>query len=71
MKIELIIPDGSAGQIVNGVAAATGWTDQSGVTKAAWAKERLVLWIKDTAKRGLLRASQTTISSAVDPVVIT
>ena len=71
MTITLNIPDGDAAQIVDGICTATGWTVESGKTKAAWAKERLVLWIKDTAKRGLLRASQTTISSTVDPVVIT
>ena len=71
MTITLNIPDGEAPQIVDGICAATGWTVASGKTKGVWAKERLVLWVKDTAKRGLLRESQTTISGNIDPVVIT
>ena len=71
MIITLDIPDGEATQIVNGICAATGWTVASGKTKGQWAKERVIMWVKDTAKRGLLRDSQTTISSTIDPVVIT
>ena len=71
MIITLEIPDGEATQIVNGICAATGWTVASGKTKGVWAKERLILWIKDTAKRGLLRESQVSITGTIDPVVIT
>ena len=71
MIINLDIPDGQAAQIVDGICSATGWTVASGKTKAQWAKERLIMWVKDTAKRGLLRDSQTTISTTIDPVVIT
>ena len=71
MTIQLNIPDGDAAQIVEGICAASGWTAASGKTKGVWAKEKLVAWVKETAKRGLLRQSQTTISSAVDPVAIT
>lgn len=71
MTITLNIPDTDATQIVEGVCAATGWSEASGKTKAAWAKEKLVTWIKDTAKRGLLRTSQTTINTSIDPIVIT
>jgi hypothetical protein len=71
MTIQLNIPDTDAAQIVDGICTATGWTTESGKTKAAWAKEKLVTWIKETAKRGLLRSSQATINSSVDPVTIT
>jgi hypothetical protein len=71
MIINLDIPDGQAAQIVDGICSATGWTVASGKTKGQWAKERLIMWVKDTAKRGLLRDSQTTISTTIDPVVIT
>ncbi len=71
MTISLNIPDTDATQIVDGICAATGWTEASGKTKAAWAKEKLVAWIKDTAKRGLLRTSQATINTSVDPIAIT
>jgi len=63
MQITLNIPDGNAGDIVDGVCAATGWTAASGQTKAQW--------IKDTAKRGLLRTSHANISATIDPVTIT
>lgn len=71
MTITLNIPDTDATQIVEGVCAATGWSEASGKTKAAWAKEKLVTWIKDTAKRGLLRNSQATINTSIDPITIT
>ena len=71
MTITLNIPDAQATQIVDGICTATGWTADSGKTKAAWAKEKMGQWIKDTAKRGLLKNSQTDISTAIDPVNIT
>ena len=71
MIINLDIPDAQAAQIVDGICSATGWTVASGKTKGLWAKERLIMWVKDTAKRGLLRDSQATISTTIDPVVIT
>jgi len=71
MNITLTIPDANAPQIVDGICSATGWTVASGKTKAAWAKERLALWAKDTAKRGLLKTSQTDINATIDPIAIT
>ena len=70
MNINLTIPDANAPQIVDGLCTATGWTVESGKTKAQWAKEKLAVWIKETAKRGLLKSSQTQISGTIDPVVI-
>ena len=70
MIVSLNIPDVNASDIVDGVCAATGWTVESGKTKAAWAKEQLALWVKQTAKRGLLLNQRTTIQTAIDPVVI-
>ena len=71
MQITLTIPDGNAAEIVDGLCAATGWTAGSGQPKAAWAEDKLTLWIKETAKRGLLRASQTNINATIDPLAIT
>ena len=71
MNINLTIPDATAPQIVDGICAATGWTAASGSPKAQWAKDKLVLWIKETAKRGLLKTSQASISTTIDPVTIT
>jgi hypothetical protein len=71
MNINLTIPDANAPQIVDGICAATGWTADSGKTKAAWAKEKMVLWLKETAKRGLLKTSQASISTTIDPLAIT
>ena len=71
MTIDLNIPDAKAGDMIDGICALTGWTTESGKTKAAWAKEQLVQWIKETAKRGLLKASQETINAEIDPVTIT
>ena len=71
MNINLTIPDANAAELVDGICTATGWTAASGKTKAVWAKEKLVLWLKETAKRGLLKTSQTSIATTIDPVVIT
>ena len=71
MLISLNVPDAQAPQIVDGICAATNYDAASGKTKAQWAKEKLVAWMKDTAKRGLLRQDQATIASTIDPVSIT
>jgi len=71
MIINLNIPDADAPAIVDGVCAATNYDAGSGKTKAVWAKEQVVNLIKLTAKRGLLRASQTSINGTVDGVNIT
>ncbi len=71
MNINIAIPDANATSIVDGICTATGWTAESGKTKAVWAKDKLIQWIKDTSKRGLLRTSATNIAAEIDPVVIT
>jgi len=71
MIINLNIPDANATQLVDGICAATGWTAASGVTKAAWAKVQTATWIKETAKRGLLKESHASIATTIDPVSIT
>jgi hypothetical protein len=71
MIINLNIPDANATQLVDGICAATGWTVASGVTKAAWAKAQTATWIKETAKRGLLKESHASIATTIDPVNIT
>ena len=71
MKMSFDIPDAKAGDMINGVCKLTGWTTESGKTKAAWVKGQTVQWLKETAKRGLLKASQETINAEIDPVTIT
>jgi hypothetical protein len=71
MNINLTIPDTKASQIVDGLCAATGWNAASGKTKAEWVNERISQWVKETAKRGLLKASQLEINTAIDTVAIT
>ena len=70
MTVSLDIPEESASDLVNGVCSATGWVAESGKTKAEWAKAQLVLWMKETAKRGLLMDQRTTIKAAVDAVTV-
>ena len=70
MIINLNIPDASAADLVNGIAAGTGWTAASGMTKAEWAKAKLAQWMKDTAKRGLLKTRLTELNTSIDPVTI-
>ena len=70
MNINLTIPDESSAEVLEGVAQATGWTQESGKTKAAWAREKCAAYVKDTAKRGLLRKQQLKIGTDIDAVVI-
>lgn len=71
MIITFDIPDAQQGQIVDGICAATGWSAGSGVTKAQWAKDAVVKFMKDTAKRGQVRQAMSSIAAAVDGVNIT
>jgi hypothetical protein len=70
MIVSLDIPDTAAGDIVEGVCAATGWSEASGKSKEQWTKGQLATWLKDTAKRGLLMKQRANITSAIDPVSI-
>jgi len=71
MNINMTIPDASSGEVLDGIAQATGWTTESGKTKAVWAREKCAGWVKDTAKRGLLRKQQLKIGTDIDAIVIT
>ncbi len=71
MILTINIPDADAPQIVNGICAATNYDAASGKIKAEWAKDKVVAWIKDTAKRGQLMNSRASIVTAVDNVSIT
>ena len=46
MTLTINIPDAVATQVVDGICAATGWTVESGKTKAQWAKEQLIRTLK-------------------------
>src|ERR1019366_7993031 len=48
-------------------AAATGGSAGGG-SQEDWVKDRLAQWLKDTAKRGLLKNQQTAINTEIDPV---
>ncbi len=71
MNINLTIPDANSADVLEGIAQATGWTLESGKTKAVWAREKCAGWIKDTAKRGLLRKQQLKITTDIDAILIT
>ncbi len=71
MTITFEIPDGQAAQLVDGICAATGWSAASGVTQAQWAKEAVVKYLRDTAKRGQVKQAMANIVAAVDAVSIT
>ena len=71
MNINVTVPDENSAQVLEGIAAATGWTTESGKTKAQWARERAAAWVRDTAKRGLTKNAQTRIVQEIDAVVLT
>jgi hypothetical protein len=71
MQITFDIPDAQAPQVIDGICAATGWTVASGVAKGAWAKDAIVKYIKDTAKRGQARQAMINATTVIDPLNIT
>ena len=71
MNINMTIPDANSAEVLDGIAQATGWTQESGKTKAVWAREKCAAWVKETAKRGLLRKQQLKIGTDIDAIVIT
>ena len=70
MQVTVTIPDETVQPILDGVCAATGFDAGGNKTQADWLKDKTVAWIKDTAKRGLLKQAQTTTAATVDAVVI-
>ncbi len=71
MQITLNIPDTEAPQIVNGICAATNYDPATSKDKVEWVKDKVVFWLKDTAKRGQLMNLRTNIVTAVDNISIT
>ena len=71
MTITFEIPDGQAAQIVEGICTATGWSAASGVTRAQWAKDALVKYIKETAKRGQMKQAMSSIAATMEAASIT
>jgi len=71
MIISFTIPDDKAQMIIDGICTHTGWTAASGVTKGQWAKDKLVVTIKEMARVGLLVTSRDTIDAEVSAVAIT
>ena len=48
------VPNFSEGrrlEVVDAIAAMYGWTQESGVTKQAFAKQQVIAWMKDVVKR--------------------
>ena len=70
MQININIPDETMQPILDGVCAATGFDAGGNKSQADWLKDKTVAWIKDTAKRGLLKQAQTTTAATVDAVAI-
>jgi hypothetical protein len=70
MKITFEITDAQDARIVDGICLATGWTAESGIAKGQWAKDAVVKYMRDTAKRGQVRETMSNIGAAVDAVSI-
>ncbi len=70
MQINITIPDETVQSILDGVCAATGFDAGGNKTQTDWLKDKTIGWIKDTAKRGLLKQAQITTAATVDAVAI-
>ena len=71
MNINVTVPDENSAQVLEGIAAATGWTNESGKTKAQWAKEQVIRAIKNLATNGAVKVAMTSIKTTLDGAAIT
>lgn len=74
-NINLQIPDNKIGDIVDAFAALNGWNQSMGITKAAFAKQCVISYVKQTLKtyRGsqLAANAQSAAAAEVDGIDIT
>ena len=70
MKLNVTIPDESAADVLAGICVATGWTEGSPKSQTEWASDKCAGWVRDQAKRGLLRQSQAEIVQRIDATAI-
>lgn len=49
-SINITIPDAIAPRVIDAVAVRYNWTPESGRTKAQFAKDVIVRWLKETVK---------------------
>lgn len=64
-SINITIPDAVAPRVLDAMAARYGWTTESGMTKAQFAKDVIVRLLKETVKmhEGQLASSAATATS--------
>jgi hypothetical protein len=69
-SITINIPDGVAGRVLDAVAARYNWQQDSGLTKAQFAKSIIVNLLKDTVKMHegnvAAKAATATVEQAVE-----
>lgn len=71
MTLTLTIDDaGQATRIINDYCLATNYDPGSGKTKVQWAKEKIILYLKQTAARGEFVTDRQTIAAAIDAIVV-
>ena len=72
MTLTLTIADNTAGtRLLNGFCLGSNYDPGSGITKADWVRQQLALFLKQTAKRGEVRADSAAISTAIDAIAVT
>lgn len=49
-SINITIPDAVVPRVLDAVASRYNWTPESGLTKAQFAKDVIVKWLKETVK---------------------
>lgn len=73
-QITLNIPDNQITKIVNSFADYYGWTNESGLTKAQFAKLKLIDYIKDIVRQSALPERQrnlyATLQGEIDAISI-
>jgi hypothetical protein len=74
-EISITIPDNKVQRILDAFADTYGWRDTLGVTKAQFAKNQLIAYIRNTTTRSETLASisetESTIKTDVDGITIT
>lgn len=74
-SITITIPDAVVNDVLDAFAVTYGWTADSGLTKAQFARARTADYIKNVYKNHLsslaLQQAQTNVDTQVNAVVIT
>lgn len=71
MTLTITIDDAAqATRVINDYCVATNYDAASGKTKLQWAKEKIILYLKQTAARGEFVTDRDAIAAAIQAINI-